>query len=66
MRLPRFTAEASLEPTHEAYHLAPRPASAERVVPQSLCYQHEGGAVTCCDCYYGYCWCRTILPRVLM
>lgn len=57
-----FTAEASLPSRSGRYHMVGTPnthVKGREVVPQ-FCYTNAAGVTTCCDCYYGYCWCRTI------
>ena len=56
MRMPGFTAEASLDRTSQEYLMALMPATADKVVPQ-WCHANPGGGFTCCYCYWGYCWC---------
>jgi hypothetical protein len=66
MTLPGFGAENSLS-TGSCYVgtvTAERAGSAE-VIPQ-FCYTNEGGVLTCCSCYYGYCNCNVIHKHVLM
>jgi len=59
MRIPGFTAEASLDRTSQAYLMALTPATADEVVPQ-WCYTNPGSRLTtCCYCDSGYCFCYT-------
>jgi hypothetical protein len=67
MRMPGFTAEASLSATKWHYQVASSPTALTDggiVLPQ-FCYTNQAGVTTCCDCYYGYCWCRRIV-RILL
>ena len=64
MRIPGFTAEASLDRTSQDYLMTLIPATTDKVVPQ-WCYSHPDGSSTCCYCYWGYCWC-TIIHRVFL
>ena len=57
MRIPGFTAEASLKRTSEGYRMTLTPTTEERVVPQMFCHPTPGGGYICCQCYMGYCWC---------
>jgi len=66
LRMPGFTAEASLYAADERYRSAYSIASfvdSGRVLPQ-FCFTNEGGT-TCCDCYYGWCYCRRLIRAVL-
>jgi hypothetical protein len=64
--MPGFTAEASLYTADERYRRAYFFASvgdSGKVLPQ-ICFTNEGGT-TCCDCYYGWCYCRRLVRAVL-
>jgi len=66
MTIPGFGAEKSLS-TASPYvgsGTLVRTGGAE-VIPQ-FCYTNEGGGTTCCNCYYGYCDCRSSPRHVLM
>ena len=56
MRMPGFTAEASLDRTSKEYLMAPIPATAQGVVPQQNCYWVNGRRI-CCWCDDWGCWC---------
>lgn len=66
MGMPGFTAEASLYIAGEYYRTAYSSTSGadnRKVLPQ-FCFTNEGGT-TCCDCYYGWCYCRRLVRAVL-
>jgi hypothetical protein len=66
MTLPGFSAENSLS-TASRYAGDGSAESAGRaeVIPQ-FCYTNEGGSVTCCNCFDGFCNCNVIRKHVLM
>lgn len=62
MRMPGFTAEASLSKASQQYLREVARLATSRVAPQ-FCFHSESGT-TCCECYFGYCYCHR-LPRVV-
>lgn len=60
MRIPEFTAEASLSRTSREYRAVMTPASANGVIPQVFCYVLDPFYNTkiCCEYFYGtwICW----------
>jgi hypothetical protein len=66
LRIPGFTAEASLYAADERYRWAYSTISAVDGggVLLQFCFANEGGT-TCCNCYYGWCYCRR-LPRAVL
>jgi hypothetical protein len=63
MRIPGYTAEASLRDKRQDFLMTTAPRNAGGVVPQ-FCMSNEAGVVTCCQCYYGSCSCTRLGPRV--
>jgi len=67
LRIPGFTAEASLYAANERYRRATTATTSfvgsRRVLPQ-FCFTNAGGT-TCCNCYYGWCYCRRLVRAVL-
>lgn len=61
MRLPGFTAEMAFNTVQERYRLGGMifTAGTGVVLPQ-FCFTNEGGT-TCCQCYFGYCYCHRLL-----
>lgn len=66
IRMPGFTAEASLYVADGYSWRAYSPslvADGGNVLPQ-FCFTSEGGT-TCCNCYYGWCYCQRLRRAVL-
>lgn len=64
MRTPGFTAESSLPKASGEYRAELARPAATGVIPQ-FCFQTELG-ITCCDCYFGYCYCHRPNVHYLM
>ncbi len=64
-RMPGFYAEASLYNAHERYRSVYFSTATDtgRVLPQ-FCITNEGGT-TCCECYFGWCYCHHLIRAVL-